>query len=140
MQINYWAVIVCAVASMVLGAIWYGPMFGAAWMRVLGLKASDVKKRKEMQKRAAPLYFLQFILSLFQIWVLSTYMVSLGLFGASGVMNALWIFGGFVLPTIAGTCMWTNDSREVAWTRFGIQIGYQLVCFVMFGLILGFWQ
>ena len=37
MAINYWAVLVAAVAYMILGAIWYSPiLFGSAWMRLIG--------------------------------------------------------------------------------------------------------
>jgi hypothetical protein len=46
----------------------------------------------------------------------------------------------FVMPIIAGTAMWNNDSKKIAWTRFLIQSGYQLVIFIIFGLILGFWK
>ncbi len=31
-QINLLAVVVCAIASMVLGMLWYGPLFGKKWM------------------------------------------------------------------------------------------------------------
>ena len=43
------------------------------------------------------------------------------------------------MPTVAGAAMWNNDSAKISWARFMIQAGYQLVLFVMFGLILGAW-
>ncbi len=134
--INYWAVIGCAVAAMVVGAVWYGPLFGRAWLKVIGATAADLAARREMQKRAAPLYAIQFLLTCFQVFVLAHY-VRLGL---GGVESALWIWAGFIVPTIAGTAMWNNDSRQVAWARFLIQVGYQLVVFVIFGLILTIWR
>lgn len=138
MQINYFAVIVCAVLSMGLGFVWYGPLFGKKWMEIIGATEGDAEKRKEMQKRVMPLYAVQFLLTLFQIWVLAYYIE--GWKDASGLENAFWIWAAFVMPVIAGNVMWNNDSAKISWTRFSIQAGFQLINFVMFGLILGLWR
>ncbi len=138
MDINYFAVIVCAVLSMVVGAVWYGPLFGRKWASIVGANMEDAAARQKMQKEAGPLYFIQFLLSLFQVYVLA-YFISGGN-GVSGVVGALWIWAGFVIPIVAGSAMWNNDSRSVSWARFLIQAGYQLVLFVLFGLILSFWR
>lgn len=137
MEINFGAVIVCAVLAMVIGSIWYGPLFGKVWMRICGATDMDMAERKKMQKAAMPLYLIQFGLALFQIWVLAYYIE--GWAAASGITNALWIWAAFVMPTIAGASMWNNDSTKIKWSRFLIQSGYQLVCFVVFGLVLGAW-
>jgi hypothetical protein len=138
LQINYWAIVVCGVLAMVVGFIWYGPLFGRLWMRLSGANPDDLAKRKEMQKAAGPLYVLHFVLVLFQAYVLAHYIA--GWTDASGVENALWIWAAFVMPTIAGTSMWTNDSTKVKWTKFLLQAGYQLVMFVIFGFTLGMWK
>lgn len=138
MEINYWAVLVCGVLAMALGFVWYGPLFGKKWMEVIGATEMDLERRKEMQKRAGKLYLIQFILVLFQVWVLAFYIK--GWQEASGLQNALWIWVAFIMPTIATSAMWNNDSAKISWTRFLIQAGYQLVLFILFGLILGGWQ
>lgn len=123
---------------MVSGFIWYGPLFGKTWARVVGADIHDLAKRAEMQKKAAPLYLVQFILVLFQAYVLAHFIK--GWTDASGIETSLWIWAGFILPTVAGTAMWNNDSRSVAWARFGLQAGYQIICLIAFGFILGYWQ
>jgi len=129
------AIIVGGVLSMVVGYIWYGPLFGKKWMEIIGASAEDEAKRKEMQKAAGPLYVVQLILTLFQLWILAQV---IGVWtSVSGLEVALWVWAGFVMPVIAGTAMWNNDSRSVAWARFLIQGGYQLIMFVIFGLLLG---
>ena len=35
--INCWAVLVAAVASFILGWMWYGPLFGKAWGAMSGI-------------------------------------------------------------------------------------------------------
>lgn len=130
------AVLVCAVFAMVVGAVWYGPLFGRKWMEVTGANAEDIAKRTEMQKRAMPLYVVQFLLTLFQVWVFAR------IVGGSpdAPQNLMWIWAAVVVPVIAGTAMWNNDSAKISWARFLIQAGYQLVIFAMFGLILGIWK
>jgi hypothetical protein len=136
MNVDLLAVFSCGVVAMILGAIWYGPLFGKKWVEIIGATEADLEARKEMQKKAGPLYAIQFVLVLFQVLVLARF---IGEGGASGIENALWIWAGFVMPTIAAASMWNNDSREVSIARFLIQAGYQLILFIIFGFILGLW-
>lgn len=138
MEINYLAVVACAILAMIAGFVWYGVLFKKMWMRVIGATEADEAARAEMQKKAMPLYAVQFVLVAFQAYVLAHYI--LGWADASGVENALWIWAAFIVPTVASASMWNNDSRTVAWTRFLLQSGYFLVLFVAFGLILSYWQ
>lgn len=137
-QINYWAILVCGIAAMVVGYIWFGPFFGKLWMRVTGASAMDEARRKEMQKSVGKLYGIQFVLALFQAYVLAHYIA--GWTDASGVENALWIWAAFVMPTVAGGAMWNNDSNKVKWTKFWLQASYYGVLFVIDGWILGMWK
>ncbi len=136
--INWWAILVCGIVAMVIGSIWYGPLFGKKWMEMMGIGAMDAEAKKKMQKEAMPLYAIQFVLVLFQAYVLAHYIA--GWQDASGVENAMWIWAAFVMPTVAGSAMWTTQPTRTRWTLFFIQAGYQLVMFVLFGLILGMWK
>lgn len=142
MEIQFLPVLVCAVASMIIGMLWYGPMlFGKAWARIIKADPdcmTDPIKRKEANKKAMPLYFIQFVLALFQIWVLAHFIQ--GWSDASAFASALWIWAGFVMPTVAGACMWSNDTRKEAWQKFFITAGYQLVIFIVFAFILSSWK
>lgn len=136
-QINYVAVLVCSVLAMVTGAIWYGPLFGKKWMEVIGVDAKDKSAREKMQKSAGRLYVIQFLLTLFQVYVFAFYVK--GWNEVSGVTNAVWIWAAFIMPTLVAASMWTNENPKVQKARFFIQAGYQLVLFMMFGIILGAW-
>lgn len=138
MEINYWAVLVCGIISMILGSIWFGPLFGKTWSKICRIDALTEAERKKMQKAAGPLYVISFILSLFQAFVLAYY-ISIWR-QSSGVDHAVWIWAAFIIPTVAAGAMWNNDSKEISWARFGIQAGYYLVLFVAYGLVLGAWR
>lgn len=133
MEINYLAVGGCGVFAMILGYIWYGPLFGKKWLEVIGATEMDLKKREEMQKKAMPLYGVQFLLTLFQVAVFSYYIKAIP--EISGIENGVLIWAAFIVPVIAGTAMWNNDSKKIAWTRFLLQSGYQLILFLTFGYV-----
>lgn len=138
MDINYWAVLSCALLSMVLGFVWYGPLFGRKWMEINELSPDDLAKREAMQKAAGPLYVVQFALSLLQIYILAHFVK--GWSDVSGIESALWLWLGFIMPTIAGLAMWNAKPMKVRWALFLISSGYQLLSFVSFGFILSRWQ
>ena len=71
LSVNYFAIVVGAVLSMVIGAVWYGPLFGKKWLEIVGATAEDLEARKKMQAAAGPLYVAQFVLTLFQVLVLA---------------------------------------------------------------------
>ena len=123
---------------MVLGFLWYGPLFGKKWMHIVGANDTDAAHRKEMEKGMWKLYLTSFLLALLQAYVLAYYIQSRVY--VSGLENALWIWVAFLVPTVAAGSMWNNDSAKVSWSRFLIQAGYYLVLFTLFGLILGYWK
>jgi len=137
-SINYWAIITGAVLSMVIGGIWYGPIFGKKWMELIGVDPSDSDAGKKMQKTAGPLYAIQFILTLFQVLVLAHLIADTTTVG--GLERSLWIWGAFIIPTLAGAIMWTGETGKMKWSRFLIQGGYQLLMFIVYGLLLQFWK
>ena len=136
--INYWAVLTGAVLSMVIGGIWYGPIFGKKWMEITGIDPQDKEALRKLQKSAAPLYIVQFLLTLFQVFVLAHLIADTKI--AGGLERSLWIWAAFVVPTLAGAVMWTAETGKMKWTRFLIQGGYQLILFIVFGLLLQFWK
>jgi hypothetical protein len=138
LNINYYAVAAGAIISMVVGALWYGPLFGNVWMKIIGVDASDIEERKKMQKGAGPLYGVQFVLTLFQVLVLAHLIADTTRVG--GIERALWICAAFVIPTLAGAVMWTTEAPKMKWTRFLVQGGYQVTMFTIYGLLLQFWK
>ncbi len=128
-----------AIVSMVVGSIWYGPLFGKKWMEICGVSAMDEEKRKQMQKEATPLYIVQFVLSLLQLYILVN-LITWGGWTVQSIGVAFFLWLGFVMPTVAGSAMWNNDSRNVKWARFLIQAGYQLVMFLLYGWMIATWM
>ncbi len=137
MDVNYFAIFLCGVVSLAVGAVWYGPhFFGKMWLKVISATHLDLEARKKMMEGVGKLYFTQFALTLFQVYVLA-YLVAAWP-GADAIKLGLFLWAGFVMPTIAAGAMWNNDSAKVAWARFSIQAGYQFLMFLIYGYILNF--
>lgn len=138
-QINYLAIIVCAVLSMIIGAIWYGPyFFGNTWLKISGIDPKDTRTINKMKKESGPLYGVQFLLTLVQLYILAHFIGAWS--DVSGIEVALWVYVGFVMPILAGQAMWSGKPKKLATWQFLTSAGYQLLLFAIFGIILGGWK
>ncbi|MCB1686416.1 MAG: DUF1761 domain-containing protein [Pseudomonadales bacterium] len=130
MDLNVWAIGVSTLAGFVLGGLWYGPLFGAAWLAAIG------KTEDELTPSATP-----FVVSFFT--ALLTALVLAGLINALGINS---LSGGVVLGLITGvgfiaTAM-ASDTAFCGWGMrlFLIQSGYRVSYSVIMGGILAVWQ
>lgn len=136
--VNYVAVLVAAVVNMVLGFLWYGPLFGKQWMAMMGWSQADMEKAKA--KGMGKSYTIMTIGSLVMAYVLahslvfaSTYTATVGV--AAGFMVGFWTWLGFVAPVTVGTVLW--DGKP--WKLWFLNAGYYLVALVLMGIILAVW-
>ncbi len=135
--INYLAVLACAVLSMVIGSLWYGPIFGKPWMKLMGLSKKDINmSSSEMGK----LYGIQLLGSLIMAFVLShTIVFAMSYLGTSGVSAGLqtgfWNWLGFVAPTTLASVLWEGKS----WKLYALNNAYYLVLLCSMGTLLALW-
>ncbi len=61
--LNWLAVIVAALSTFMIGALWYGPFFGKAWMTEHGFTEKDLKEAN-MAKIYGIAFVLEFIMAL----------------------------------------------------------------------------
>ena len=137
MGINLWSVLTAAVATMVLGFLWYSPLlFAKPWMILMGYDPEDKEKRAEMQKGAGKMYGMSFVASLVSAAVLAKIVaittVSSALYGMK-VGFAVWL--GFVAPVQLTSVLFAKQPVKL----YLINTGYQLVCYLAMGAILAVW-
>lgn len=131
-DINYLAVLVCGVISMVTGFLWYGPIFGKAWMKAVGKTEEELKENFNPGKT----YTLSVISSLITALALA-YLLSLT--EANTIMDALrvaitgWL--GFVAAVFYLNSLYEGKTIGLV----AINTGYQLVNLVVYGIILALW-
>ena len=134
--VNYLAVLVSAIASMVVGSIWYGPLFGKKFMREMGMDSWTSEKQAAMKKKMIPSYVLQFVASCVMFYILAGLIASFGhtTFGG-GMMTAFIMWIGFVVPIKLGDAIWGGKA-----SLFWLSIGNMLVTLLVAGAIIGVWR
>lgn len=137
MDVNLWAVLVAAIASMVIGSIWYGPLFGKRFMKDIGMDQWSKEKREAEMKNMPQTYIAQFVASLVTFYVLALLIEGLfgGLSAAHGVKAALIAWIGFVVPVKLGDALWGGKM-----SLFWLGIGNMLVTLLAAGAIIGAWR
>lgn len=71
-DINYLAVLVAGLSSLALGFLWYGPLFGKAWMRHIGKTEEELKADYSPVIHVWSLLFalaMAFVLAVFISWI-----------------------------------------------------------------------
>jgi len=137
-NLNWLAILVAAISTMVVGFLWYSPiLFAKPWMREMGYDPSDKAKTQEMQKSAGPAYAGSFLASL-----LSAFTLALILHGMRaenlhfGLMLSFHVWLGFVATVQLTGALFMKQSMKL----FAINTGYQLVCYLVMGAILAVWR
>src|ERR1700722_2557782 len=129
-QIHWLAVAVAAIAGFPLGALWYGVLFGKAWM-----SATGITKERAKQANMARIYGTTLLLNL----VIAT---SLAMFIGSGSDWTDGLFAGFMagFTFVAAAFGITYLFEFRSLKLWAINAGYQVVLFSVMGVILGAWH
>lgn len=128
-NINWLSVIVAAISSFLIGGIWYGPLFGKAWMEAFNFTEEDLKKR------SIPKTFgLSLLLSLIAA-------INLEMFLGTeaditfGTMAGLFTGLGWVSTFLGILYLFEMQSLKA----YLINAGYCTIALTIMGAVLGAW-
>jgi len=132
MIINHWAVLVCAVLNLALGAIWYSPaLFYKAWKKENKLQDEDFKGIN-----MGKMYTISFVLALIMSYNMAFFL---------GDEKTDWVWGttaGFL--TGFGWCAMIFAAIALfelkSWKYIFINSGYIIIYFTLIGFVLGAWR
>lgn len=134
-SINYLAVLVAAIASMVIGGVWYSPMvFGKLWMKLSGLdeKALEEGKKKGMAK----MYAVAFLGTLVMSYVLAHFVDYAGATDlVSGLQLGFWVWLGFIATVLLGSVLWEGKSVKL----YLLNNAHYVVSLLVMSVILAMW-
>ena len=137
-SLNWLAILVAAVSTMILGFLWYSPLlFAKAWTREMGYDPNDKAKMEEIKKSAGPAYAGSFAAGLLSAFTLA--LILHGMRAESlhfGIMASFHIWLGFVATVQFTGALFAKQSMKL----FAINTGYQLVCYLTMGAILVLWR
>ncbi len=138
--VNYLAILVAAIVIFILGGLWYSPVvFAKRWIALQG------RTEEQMRAQAAganmPLmYASAFICALITAWVLAHILAHIAngvtLTAAHGAIFSAMCWLGFAATTSYATALFSGKPRQL-WL---IDSTYNLVSFVLAGIILAVWR
>lgn len=161
MEINFLALFVAALSTLVIGFIWYNPkVFGNTWMKESGLT------EEKMKGANMPLIFIMAVFFAFLIAMVLQFLTihqwgAFGMIGGGGAVDIKPSYGAFMadygtafrtfkhgalhgfitglflaFPMIATNALFERKS----WKYTLINSGYWTLCFMIMGGIICAWQ
>ncbi len=134
-SINLLAVLVATLSTFLVGWLWYGPLFGKAWMDAVGFTEEDLQ-----EGNMAKIFGLAFIFELIMAFNLAMFLtgspeaaetMSAGTGAFYGFLTGFgWIFFAIAVHSL---------YEKKSWKYIFINGGYWTVSFTIMGLILGAW-
>jgi hypothetical protein len=135
-EINYVAVILAGISSMVVGSIWYARgVFGNAWIKLTGLTE---KKIKEGSGSNPVTYFYVLVASLITAYVLAhvtflSYSYFKDTYIIAAVGSAFWLWLGLTAARMLTHDLFENRRKKLTL----INVSHELVTIMVMGLIIG---
>lgn len=133
-DVNWLAILVGAVAWFILGALWYGPLFGKAW-----IAATGIDPRAEDQRPGAGIYVFPLIAYLVATVALAMLAVATGSTTLGhGIILGLVVGIGFAVTLYAVESVFGSRPKPGAW--FVITAAYQLIGITIAAIIVTVWD
>lgn len=132
-EINYIAVVIGGILHMIIGFLWYGPLFSKPWMKMVGLTPEKINASKDKMGKT---YLVSFILGLIMAAVLYWLVKTIAPFSITdaALMGALlWL--GFTANPQLNNNMFLGKPFKL----FLIDSGYFLVSMVILTILYTLW-
>ena len=134
-HVDYLAVLVCGVVIFLLGGVWYSKLlFAKPWVALMG------KSEEEMKASAGPMplnFLIAFLCGAVSAYVLAAFLnhhQPLTLARGARIGAACWL--GFTAPPSLATAVFSQTPKKL----WAINVGYDLVSYVLAGMILAWWH
>ncbi|MEQ9424810.1 MAG: DUF1761 domain-containing protein [Cyclobacteriaceae bacterium] len=126
-NINWLSVLLAALSSFLVGGLWYGPLFGKAWMAAFNFTEEDLKKRNVPRTFGLSLVLAFIAALILEMFIGPEANVTFG--SAAGFFTgAAWV------STFLGI-LYLFEMQSMK--AFLINAGYCTVSFTVMGVVLG---
>ena len=135
-DVNYIAVLVAAIVSMIIGALWFSPvLFGKMWMQLSGM--TDKKLQEAKKKGIGKSYIIMFVATLVMGYVLAhAVQYTQAKTIMEGMQAGFWMWLGCIATVMVGMVLW--DKKPVK--LYLLLVAHYLVSLLVMGAILAVWS
>lgn len=128
---NYLAILGAAIVAFAVGALWYGPLFGREWRRLMGI--GEGANMGAMPTKAMT---GGFVATLILVYVLAGLMSAMQVATVSAALVlAFWLWLGFVATILANSVFYEKRS----WNLYLINAAHYLVAIALAAVVLAWW-
>ncbi len=130
-MVNYWAILVSAISTFILGGLWYSPkLFGTAWEQ-----QSQKEGVEKKMGHGAPVFVAYFIMSLIAAAAFALFLGPQPNMGHA-IRFGLLVSICWVSTSFAVNYMFSGRGMKL----FFIDAVYYIIQFLLYGIILGSWH
>ena len=133
-DVNLFAVLVAGIVPMIVGMLWYGPLFGKRWLALMEMSAEEVQEGFNPLKT----YGVSLLLAMITAYILAQLLADIAGDGGSamvGVHVALMALIGFVLPAAHQSVTFERRKAGLAW----LNIAYNGVALIGQAVVISVW-
>ena len=132
--VNYFAIIVSGIVFMIVGTLWYGPLFGKQWLSLLKVTPEQIAEARK--KSMAPSMIGVLVAALVTSFVIAVVLKSLLITTVSAALVAgffLWL--GFVATTMSHRVFFERSSVGL----YILNAAQSLVAILLGSLVIVLW-
>jgi hypothetical protein len=129
--INWLAVGAASLVGFVVGPLWYGPLFGKAWMASVGIRMEDARKAN-----MGRIYTICLLLQALMAFCLAMFLNAPEIGLPEGATYGFLTGAGWIAPALVINALFEQKSGRY----MAINGGYWIVVFTLMGVILGGWR
>lgn len=129
--LNHVAIIVATISAFILGGLWYGPLFGKAWMKENGFTPESAS-----QVNAGKVYGLAFLWTLVMAYNLGFFLGDASIGAGQGVLYGFATGFGWIAMAVFVIGLFERRSAKLML----INGGYMTVALTIMGAIIGTWR
>ncbi len=133
-DVNLLAVLVAGIVPMIVGMLWYGPLFGKRWMALMETTPEEIQEGFNPLKT----YGISFLLSLVTAFILAQLIADIAPGTVSsivGVHVGLMALVAFVLPVAHQGVTFEGRKPGLAW----LNVGYNGVSLIGQAVVIALW-
>lgn len=141
-DVNLLAVLVAGIVPMIVGMLWYGPLFGKRWLALMETTPEEIREGFNPLRT----YGISFLLSLVTAFILAQLIASIGLGALNSPMGVgesamfavymgLMVLIAFVLPVAHQGVAFEGRKSGLAW----LNVGYNGVALIGQVMVLAAW-
>ena len=123
---NLLAILVAAATGFLIGGLWYGPLFGKAWMAEHGFTEEQLRAGNMLK-----IYGLTFAFSVLSAVFLGHLLAFFDTRPRATMMISIGVALGYIIPAIGTNYLFSRKSGRL----FAIDAGYWLIFYAAMGLV-----